>query len=414
MHEDLGLLTKTRSSGLLPFDGSGIDQSRLERTKADGRSKVEILILDHAGRDQFGLVTRVGDRDLTNEGGFLSHTDQALDGELLAFHERGNAALGGSLKSINKLVLLTVNRHDRGNALARWVENCRVFRSNNVGITAQEEKIVALLHGSKTGTRNDNRGGTVEAFNSGTHGSFELDNLLGGVILGINSLAVLDHGEGDEPSGLVHNLLELVKTDPKVVSVEELVLGDILEVGLVFIGAHGTLAEDQVLVRVADGEVAALLVVFGTLAAFHHERRIGRGKVGQDLEIKRSAEVVGVGNEHVLHAVGKKGIETTRSNKGGVQITMAGRAPLIGGVVGILGRLEGRGIELGDLVLEHFQSLLGGKVGILLLEESEGVVAGGEGVHEHKLDVAAEGLAHLEDLLGSQIEEGIVAFDLEQ
>lgn len=48
--------------------------------------------------------------------------------------------------------------------------------------------------------------------------------------------------------------------DPKVVGVEELVLGDVLEELLVFLAALGRLSKDELSVRLAHGQVPPLLI----------------------------------------------------------------------------------------------------------------------------------------------------------
>lgn len=54
--------------------------------------------------------------------------------------------------------------------------------------------------------------------------------------------------------------LELGQVDPQVVGVEEFVLGNVFEGGLVLIRAHGRLAQHQAAIRQAARQVASLLV----------------------------------------------------------------------------------------------------------------------------------------------------------
>lgn len=95
------------------------------------------------------------------------------------------------------------------------------------------------------------------------HGRFKLENLLRRVILGVDRLFVLNHGKRDESSIFIECLLETIQSDPEVVGMEETMLGNILEVILVVVGAHGRLTEDQLAVCFTDSKVTSLFVVFG-------------------------------------------------------------------------------------------------------------------------------------------------------
>jgi hypothetical protein len=92
----------------------------------------------------------------------------------------------------------------------------------------------------------------------------------------------------------VNNLLQLVQTNPEIIGVEETVFGDILESRLIFVRTHGRLPQDQVVITITNSQVAALLIILGPFATFHHEGRVDSGKVGKDFQVERSAKVIGV------------------------------------------------------------------------------------------------------------------------
>lgn len=110
-------------------------------------------------------------------------------------------------------------------------------------------------------------------------------------------------------SHLGDDLLENVEANPEVVCVEVLVLRDVLELGLVLVGAHGALAENELRVAVALCKVTPFLVILSALAALHHEGSVGGRKVSQQGEVHRSSKVVTVRDGHVLDAIGKERIE---------------------------------------------------------------------------------------------------------
>jgi len=58
------------------------------------------------------------------------------------------------------------------------------------------------------------------------------------------------------------------------------VLGNVLEGIFVFFGAHGGFAKNELTIGFADGQVAALFVIFRALAALHQKGGILFRKVG--------------------------------------------------------------------------------------------------------------------------------------
>ena len=130
------------------------------------------------------------------------------------------------------------------------------------------------------------------------------------------------------------------------------------------LSAHGGLAKDELTVGVATGEMAALLVILRPDAALHHEGGVGRGKVRQQGQVHRGAQVVAVADGHVLDALGEEGVEGSAADQGGIQVAVAGGAPLVVGVGRAGRRLESGSIQFRDLVLHHFEAVNQGRVAL--------------------------------------------------
>jgi hypothetical protein len=92
-------------------------------------------------------------------------------------------------------------------------------------------------------------------------------------------------------------------------------------------GTLGRLAQD--VLALANAEVAALLVVGGALAAFHHEGEVLVGEVSQQIQIQGCAEVVAVAHEHVLDAAREQLIQESASLQRRVQVAVTRGAPFV-------------------------------------------------------------------------------------
>mmetsp|Transcript_34142 Transcript_34142/g.80049 ORF Transcript_34142/g.80049 Transcript_34142/m.80049 type:complete len:556 (-) Transcript_34142:24-1691(-) len=375
-------------------------------------SHVNLRILIGAGLEGDPVVGGVGERNLALEDGAGREDNLALDAELGAILEaRHLAALEELVEARHLLVDLGVEVHGGGDALALGREHEPEVLGNYVGVTAHTEEVGARLDGCEALPAHHDGSGVFETLDRSAHRSLELVYLGAVAIRGVDSLVVLDHGERDNAVVLVEHLLELVEPDPEVVGVEVGVLLGVLECLLIRIGALGRLAQEHVLVAGPDGEVAALLVSLGPLSNLHDEGLVRLGKVVEEVDVKGSTKVVGIGDKHVLDAGVEELLEDTGTGEGGVQIAVAGGAPLLDGSGGELGGLEGRLVDLGDLVL-HNLPVAADELSVVL-EGILGVGAGGEGVHEHALDVARR-LAEAHNLLCDKVEEGVGALHLEE
>ena len=105
-------------------------------------------------------------------------------------------------------------------------------------------------------------------------------------------------------------------------------------------------------------------------------------KGAQEVEVKLGAEVVRVGNEGVLDALGEETVQPAGTEQGRVEVTMAGRAPFEVGIGRPDCRFQRIGKDFGDPVLHEFHFLrVVESVGSVFGEVVEGVFAGGERVH---------------------------------
>ena len=221
----------------------------------------------------------------------------------------------------------------------------------------------------------------------------------------------MNHGQGEDSVIGGEGFLEGGEVEPEVVGVEEFVSFDVLEKGKVGFGALGHFAEDQAVVAGADGEVSSFFVGFGAAGDFHREGSFAFGEPVEKAGVEGGAEVVAIGNEGVFDAVGEEAVEPAAAGENGVEVGMSGGTPLELGVLGPSGGGHGLGIDFGDLVLQHldFFVLEGGAD-----EGGAGVLAGGEGVHEEKVDMGLGFGAESGDLLCDEVEEGLSVFDLEE
>ena len=119
-------------------------------------------------------------------------------------HQRWDTTFRGIFKISDKLVFLRVQRHDGRHAIgAGRIEDWSDLIVDEVRVGPEHHEIVALLDGCESGAGHDNGRGALEAFNGGAHGGgLQLDNLLGIVVLGVDSLLFLIMGRGTKPPNL--------------------------------------------------------------------------------------------------------------------------------------------------------------------------------------------------------------------
>mmetsp|Transcript_8637 Transcript_8637/g.27096 ORF Transcript_8637/g.27096 Transcript_8637/m.27096 type:complete len:1102 (-) Transcript_8637:19-3324(-) len=413
LHEELGLLPQARGPGLLAVDGRRLERRDLERAEPGRRRQVDRRVLVHPRWERLRLVRVVLDRDLPLEDVLRREPHGARDLELGArLERRRRAADQERLQLLDELVLLRVERDLRRGREARGEDRDGV--DDDVGVRAQEEEVVALLHRGEPGPGHDDRRRALEALDRRAHRRLELEHLGRRVVLRVHRLLVLDHRQGDDAARGVQEAPQRLEVDPEVVRVEVLVRRDVLELVLVLVRALRRLAQDELRVGLAHGQVAALLVVRRPLAALHHEGRLRVGEVLEELGVERRAEVVRVRDEHVLDALGEEGVQLPRAEQRGVQVAVARRAPLDRRLCRPRRRLQRLDLDLRDLVLDELQVLVRGEHRVLRREEGHRVLRRRERVHQHEPNLRPERRPHPRDLLRRQVQERIGPLDEQQ
>mmetsp|Transcript_52796 Transcript_52796/g.141404 ORF Transcript_52796/g.141404 Transcript_52796/m.141404 type:complete len:441 (-) Transcript_52796:273-1595(-) len=373
------------------------------------RSQLDGGVLIGAGGNLLRLTARVLDGDLALDDDALGEGDGALDDELLAVDERGRALGNELVHGVGELVG-AVKLDVGGHAGARLREHDAAVGGQDVGVGAQGEEVAGGLHGREARAGDDQRGGAREALDRGAHGGLQLQDLGGGLVARVHGLGVLHDGQGQHALVLCELLLQRLEVHPEVVGVEELVLRGVLEGLLVLVGALRGLAEQQAAALLLLGEVAALLVGLGAVCHLHHEGRAGLREVRQDLEVHGGSEVVGVRYKHVLEALRKELLQCTASKHRRVQVTVAGGAPLMSGILLPGSWREVSSRDLWRLVLHKLKVRPRPKLRVLG-QGRQGVCGGREGVHEHEGEVGLVGLLHGGHLLGDEVQEALVASD---
>mmetsp|Transcript_115881 Transcript_115881/g.328420 ORF Transcript_115881/g.328420 Transcript_115881/m.328420 type:complete len:351 (+) Transcript_115881:198-1250(+) len=301
------------------------------------------------------------DDDVGGEG------DVALDDDLLAADEGGHAVRRHRLHRVHELVLAVELHVGRDAAAGRRELDAAVGRQH-VGVGAEREEVAGGLHGREARARDHDGGGPLEALDRRAHRRLELEHLRGLLVPGVHGLGVLHDGQGQGAAVLLELRLERLQVHPQVVRVEVLVLVHVLEVLLVRLGALRGLAQQEAAGLPVAREVPALLVRVRARGHLHHERRLGLGEVREELEVQHGAQVVRVGDEHVLEPHAQQLVQRAAPEHCGVEVPVARRAPL----VRRLRRPARRGLvrlgHLGRLVLHELEVAAGPEVRVFLQE----------------------------------------------
>mmetsp|Transcript_10165 Transcript_10165/g.34549 ORF Transcript_10165/g.34549 Transcript_10165/m.34549 type:complete len:358 (+) Transcript_10165:282-1355(+) len=329
------------------------------RARASGLRVVERLAVDlavgvGAAREVEQLVRRVDHGHGAPEDDARVEGHPPLDLQLGAVEQRWRAVRAQLVKGVHELVPVVELDHRRHAVAAGRELHAEVARGH-VRVRAERQEVRGGLDGGEARARDADRDGPLEAGDGGAHGCLQLEDLGGGLVPRVHGLCVCDERQREEAVVLDKLRLEGNQVDPEVVGVEVLVLGHVLEGVLVLLGALGRLAEEEVPRAGVPGEVAALLVRFGALRHLHHEGRLLARKVGEQLEVQRGPQVVRVGHEHVLLAVGEELVEGAAPEERRVEVAVARRAPLQGRVRGPVGGRKGGRVHLGGLVLHELE-----------------------------------------------------------
>lgn len=131
------------------------------------------------------------------------------------------------------------------------------------------------------------------------------------------------------------------------------------------------------------------------------------------LEGLHGAQVIRVGDEEILLAFRDQLVENARVEEGVVQVTVAGRVPIL------LVRIGTRGARKKCLLEDTRVARLveGGDAKLLvgiLLDDAEGIFVCVEGGHEDEGNVNTVSGVEVFDLADGKVEEGHVVLDLER
>mmetsp|Transcript_141976 Transcript_141976/g.453889 ORF Transcript_141976/g.453889 Transcript_141976/m.453889 type:complete len:568 (+) Transcript_141976:131-1834(+) len=374
-------------------------------------SEFDGLVLISAGRDLL-RGPAVLKSDLTLEDNALGKGHITLDDDLLAVDERRRAVGDELLHCVNELV--HVVQLDRGrHVLALLLQRDPEVRRERVGVRPQREEVARGLHGGEAGAGHHEGRRALEALDRSTHGRLQLQHERRGFVARVHSLVVLHDRQRQEAVVLLELRLQCLQVDPEVVGVEELVPLGVLECLLVLLRALRRLAEQQVAGGLVLGQVPALAVRGRALRGLHHEGGARIGEVGEDLEVHRGAEVVGVGHKHVLEAFLQQFVQGAAAEHRRIEVAVPRRAPLVAGLLLPSGRAEIAGSHLGCLVLHELKV---GALAELLVrgERLERVCGRGERVHKHELNLGLELLVHGAHLLRDQVQEAVALGDRQQ
>ena len=166
--------------------------------------------------------------------------------------------------------------------------------------------------------------------------------------------------------------------------------------------------------RLAAREVAALAVARRTADRLDRERCAAGGEPARDPGVGYGAEVVGVRHEGPLVARVEEAFEEAGAAQRGVEVAVAGRAPLQVRVLRPADRCEVLGQELGLLVLEELQRQPLDRKVLVARDGGHGVARGVEAVHEQQRQRGVVLLAEVEHLPGDDVEEGEAAAHAQQ
>jgi len=209
----------------------------------------------------------------------------------------------------------------------------------------------------------------------------------------------------------VHDLRHGVDVDPQVVGVEDLELLHALKVLQMVLGDLCDLKQSQVPAIVDEG--TALNVGPCLVGDLHEEVAlfVAADEEVEDLEVDRGAQVVDVGDEHVLLAFLLELLEEARVLKRLVEISVTRGVPalLLVRLQRLRNRHEGLLVDAGvaglvegaDLDVEPF----------VFADDFRGVFVGVEGVHQDQGNVGVISRVQVLDLLHSQVQEGEVPPD---
>lgn len=294
------------------------------------------------------------------------------DGEVIELEDVGDALEAGEVVTDGGELSAELDEGHRGELPVRVHHEGAMLELEEVGLHKEEVGGALDWQESRPGDVDSN--GVLEVLDSGSDSGLELDGLLAGLGDGLG----VDNDLEGELLGL-DDALDGLEVDPEIVGVEDLELGDGLEVIHVVGGHLGDLEEADIALVVNQG--SSLDVSAGLISDLHDELSVGLIHVRKDREIHSGPKVIHVGDEKVLLALVNQRIEEPRAIEGLVEISVAGGEPIVLGVFVVGGEGEHRVLaEAGEAALVKGEDVE--VVVRVLLDDALGVAVGVERVHQ--------------------------------
>lgn len=351
-----------------------------------------------------GLTVVDNDDDSTLQGDISAKVNVTSDGQVVQLQDLWHV-WDPLLEVVDLLEIRTQLDQWVGETVSCWVQlQCTVFEEEQVRLDQQQ--VGTGLDWQESGSWDNNTVSTAKVPDSGTNSSFKLqdvdvrgalrDGLLVGDDLRLDSIRLDQslHGTQINPQVICVEVLELLDT-LKFLNVLLRHLSDLQQ-------SHLTVVVDQsTTLDIGSGLVGQFHDVFGT----------GLDHVVQDLSVDGGTQVVTVGDEQDLSALGQKRVQFTGGDQTLKQVTVSWRVPTVQVVVKRVwhwqqGVLEDSG-ETG--LVEGSDS---DSVALVLLDDLSSVGVSVEGVHQKKRHVGVVLSVQVLNLSHRQVQEGVAVSDL--
>src|ERR1700730_9603089 len=196
-------------------------------------------------------------------------------------------------------------------SLSLWPHRQTPLRIQLVRIGAYREEVSSRLDRCKSPTRHFNGSGTSKAFDRSTHRSLKLIDFGRSFISGIDILLIPNHRQWNKSVANRQRVAQGIQSNPQVVGVKESMPLDILKGTLIFFSTLRRLAQKETSIPISFRQMPPFTLRRGSSRYFHQKRCPTIGKVMQEREIQRRAQVIGIGNEEKLLAVAQQRLEKT-------------------------------------------------------------------------------------------------------
>ena len=262
-----------------------------------------------------------------------------------------------------------------------------------------------VLTGREARARDAQRAGALEDLDRRAHRGLELVDGGRGLVRRVDGLLVADHRQPEDAVALAHRRVERAQVDPQVVRVDVAVAADVLQRLEVLLGRLRGLAQHEPAVLAPAREVAALAVGLRAVGDLHQRT----GSAPRAARRGCAARARRRGCRSWPRTRTRSRARAARSSmpggdERGVEVAVAGRAPLERRVVGPLDRRQVVDAELRLLVLQEVERQADVEVRVRG-QRLERVLARGEGVHQHERQPRVVALAQREHLAGDDVEE---------